>query len=235
MDCRTFHRKLEDYLGEGLDFSGRFAMERHAQQCISCGKEMRDAQQLRRMVSELQRVKAPADFESSVLREIAIRKANDRFSGFRRYWIYSFEWPSWGKMALASSSLAVLGLAIFFMSHRTIPNRTSAPASIAAQPAEAIIKAGEPKADLVANANTPVTKKPAAVAALKPTKKIEKLNPVKDALLEDQATPDIDYVEYMMPAGPDNRLVPVRMPLPKTIPLRYRQISQEYFIQNVSH
>ena len=106
MNCRTFHRTLEDYLEGGLDFSGRFGMERHAQQCISCGKEMSDAQRLRRMVSELQRVKAPANFEASVLREIGMRKAHGRFSGFRSLWIYGFEWPSFRKLALASSCLA---------------------------------------------------------------------------------------------------------------------------------
>jgi len=37
MNCRTFHRTLEDYLEGGLDFSGRFGMERHARQCLSCG------------------------------------------------------------------------------------------------------------------------------------------------------------------------------------------------------
>ena len=40
MNCRTFQKNLEDYLADGLDFAGRFGMERHARQCISCGKEM---------------------------------------------------------------------------------------------------------------------------------------------------------------------------------------------------
>ncbi len=59
MNCRTFHRTLEDYLEGGLDFSGRFGMERHARQCLSCGKEMSDAQQLRRMVSEFSALRRP--------------------------------------------------------------------------------------------------------------------------------------------------------------------------------
>ncbi len=90
MNCRTFHRTLEDYLEGGLDFSGRFGMERHARQCLSCGKEMSDAQRLHQMVSELQRVKAPSDFEASVLREIGMRKAHGRFSGFRSFWMLWF-------------------------------------------------------------------------------------------------------------------------------------------------
>jgi hypothetical protein len=43
---------------------------------------------------------------------------------------------------------------------------------------------------------------------------------------------DADYVEYLLP-GPDNYAVPVR--LPKKIPMRYNQMSEEYFIRNVSH
>ena len=62
--------------------------------------------------------------------------------------------------------------------------------------------------------------------------------PVIDArprkLRDMQEVQDMDYVEYAMP-GPDSRPVPVRLPLPKIIPMRYGQMSEEYFIQNVSH
>ena len=71
MDCRKFHGNFEDYLEGGLDFAGRFGMERHAQQCIVCGKKLAAAQRLRAMARELQRVQAPLNFESSVLNEIA--------------------------------------------------------------------------------------------------------------------------------------------------------------------
>ena len=106
MDCKTFHKNLEDYLEDGLDFAGRFGMERHAQQCIGCGKDMADAQQIRRMVSELERVKAPDSFEASVISEIGKRKWDARSTGIRRFWIYGPEGPQWRKLALASSSLA---------------------------------------------------------------------------------------------------------------------------------
>ena len=46
MDCRTFNKKLEDYLEGGLDFPGRFGMERHAGHCFACGKTVADAQKL---------------------------------------------------------------------------------------------------------------------------------------------------------------------------------------------
>ena len=49
-----------------------------------------------------------------------------------------------------------------------------------------------------------------------------------------QEVQDMDYVEYLMP-GPDSRPVRVRLPLPKIIPMNYGQMSEEYFIRNVSH
>jgi hypothetical protein len=237
MNCRSFHQKLEDYLENSLDFSGRFGMERHAQQCISCGKDLQDAQQLRQNISELQRVKAPANFEASVMRKIAISKANDRFSGIRRFWNYGFEWPSWQKLALASSSLAVLGLAVFFASHRTIPEQAQAPARITAEPVKVAIQAKEVKPNPVANiqaARVSVPKKhevveiPLLVSQVPPAALSKSDGP------KDKEAMDEDYVEYTMP-GPDNRPVPVRMPLPKTIRMPYSQVSQEYFIQNESH
>jgi len=237
MNCRSFHQRLEDYLENGLDFSGRFSMERHAQQCISCGKELQDAQQLRQNISGLQRVKAPANFEASVMREIAISKANGRFSGIRRFWIYGFEWPSWQKLALASSSLAVLGLAVFFASHQTIPDRAHAPAQLAAQPAKVPVEPKAAKPAPVVNiqaSKAPVLKKRIApeiplMASQAPPAALAKSDGPKD-----QEIQDADYVEYTMP-GPDNRPVPVRMRLPKTITMPYSQVSQEYFIQNESH
>jgi hypothetical protein len=108
MDCRKFHRILEDYLEDGLDFSGRFGMERHAQQCIGCGKVLSNAQQLRRMARQLDRVKAPGSFEADVLREIGRREARGRFFGLRRFWLYGFDPPSIRRWALVASCLAVL-------------------------------------------------------------------------------------------------------------------------------
>jgi hypothetical protein len=237
MDCRTFHQKLEDYLEDGLDFSGRFGMERHAKQCISCGKELHDAQQLRQMVSELQRVKAPANFEASIMKEIAKSKANGWFSGVRRLWIYGFEWPSWQKLALASSSLAVLGLAIFFASHRIMPDPVHTPAQVATKLAKVTIEAKEAKLEPVAKiqaAQASVPKERVAeeipvLARNVPPARLSKSDGPKDQEMQDE-----DYVEYTVP-GPDNRPVPVRFPLPKTITMPYGQVSQEYFIQNVSH
>ena len=243
MNCRTFHRTLEDYLEGGLDFSGRFGMERHARQCLSCGKEMSDAQRLRRMVSELQRVKAPSDFETSVLREIGMRRAHGRFSGFRSFWMHGFEWPSFRKLALASSCLAILCFGIFYASRRTVINQASTAPHIVGVPATIAVEAREAKSNAGTRLETPVPKKPAAVETIISAKRIRppallKREPVIDAIDAEtrdmQEVQDTDYVEYSMP-GPGNRAVPVRLPLPKTIPMRYGQMSEEYFIRNVSH
>jgi hypothetical protein len=242
MNCRTFYRNLEDYLGGGLDFAGRFGMERHAQQCISCGKQMADALQLRRMVSEVKRVKAPADFESSVLKEIGIRKARGRYSGFRKLGIFGLEWPSMGKLAMASLSLVVLGFTIFYLSGRTAPERASVPPIVVSEPAGNAAEALEAKVSPGAPAESPAPKVRAPAGTVETAENVapsavpEREDPAVSEQ-KDPAVPDAqeaDYLEYMM-TGPDNRAVPVRMPLPRVIPVRYSQMSEEYFIQNVSH
>jgi hypothetical protein len=233
MDCRTFHQKLEDYLEDGLDFSGRFGMERHAQQCISCGKAMADAQHLRQMVSGLHRVKAPADFESSVLKEIARRKAHGRFWNVRRYWVYGFEWPSWRKLAIASSSLAILGLAIFYASHRTTLEQASAPPRVAAEPAKIAIAVKEVKNSSAHTVDVPALKEPLTAETRKPEIKTQPTRvAIKPELLIDRSVQESDYVEYTIGES-ENHAVPVR--LPKRIPLRYNPVSEDYFILNVSH
>lgn len=237
MNCRTFHRNLEDYLEGGLDFSGRFGMERHARQCISCGKEMADAQRLRRMVSELQRVKAPVNFEASVLKEIGIRKAHGRFPGFRSLWMYGFEWPSLRKLALASSFLAVLGFGVFYALNRASFHQTAPPPQIAFKPAAIPTEAKEAKSNPAAKSEVPSPGKQVEMETPKLAKRIQPRElPEEEQVLERdmQEVQDTDYVEYVMP-GLDSRPVPVRLPLPKIIPMNYGQMSEEYFIRNVSH
>lgn len=241
MNCKAFHQNLEDYLEGGLDFSGRFGMERHAQQCICCGKEMSDAQRLRRMASELQRVKAPANFEASILREIGARKAHGRLSGFRSFWLYGFEWPAFRKLALASSSLAVLFLGAFYVLNRASLDTPSPQPQIAAglKPVPIVVKK-EPKESPAVKLEASLPKKETPVEIPKLAKKVlppelPNNEPIPEEDMRDmRELRDVDYVEYFMP-GPDSRPVPVRLPLPKVIPMRYGQMSEEYFIRNVSH
>jgi hypothetical protein len=233
MDCRTFHQKLEDYLQDGLDFSGRFGMERHAQQCISCGKEMADAQQLRRMVLELQRVKAPGNFESSLLREIATHKTHGRFWSIRKYWIYGYEWPSWRKMAYASSCLVVLALGAFYAFHQPAVDHVSAPEVITSESSKPSLEVKEAKANIAPNEEALVSKKPSTVESPKLGEHIhQNLSSAEQESRLAQDVQDMDYGEYLL-TGPDNYAVPVR--LPRKIPMHYSQMSEEYFIQNVSH
>jgi len=233
MDCRTFHRNLEDYLEGGLDFTGRFGMERHAQQCLRCGKELADAQQLRRVVSGLQRVKAPVNFESSLLREIATHKGHGRFWSLRTFWIYGFETPSWRKMAFASSGLLVLSLGIFYALHRPgIETVANAPVLSPVSP-EAVVQVKEVQSSPNPEAGAILPKTAPAEETARLAQKAQPVVPqAEPEEVAAQESPEMDYVEYLLP-GPDNYTVPVR--LPKKIPMRYSQMSEEYFIRNVSH
>ncbi len=236
MNCRTFQRNLEDYLQDSLDFSGRFGMERHAQQCISCGKEMATAMQLHQRMSELQRVKAPSNFESLVLNEIGKRKARGWFSGIRNIWIYGFEWPSWRSLILASSSLAVLIFGIFYSSQRIVPNPPSVPsltadvpAKKADQPAKSVNPAdpADQKRGLGTSVVRSLSKRLHVVEAPKAVETAESSSSLEREYPMDQDVRDSEYVEYQV-IGPDNRPLTIRLP-------RYRQTTEEYFIRNVSH
>jgi hypothetical protein len=256
MNCRTFHKNLEDYLQDGLDFSGRFGMERHARQCLGCGKDMADAQELRRKVLELKRVKAPANFESVLLAKIGTYKSSGRFSAFRRFLTYELEWPSLKKLAVASSSLAVLTLGIVFSFHLAAFLKPPAVApAIIAMPAQ---PNGEMKVRSDENAqNLPLHPQPAVNA-------VNNLNPVHDSNVEPLPLPAPVPREFLKSATsaqyvnvgqkdpyegqgvqetenveitiwwPDNRPAPMR-PLPKKIRIQYLPASEDYFIQNVSH
>ncbi len=109
MNCRTFQKQLEDYLENGMDFAGRFGMERHARQCVRCGRELASAEDLRRRVHDMERVKAPADFEASILDAIAARKLRRRFPTVRRLWVFGFDLPSLRTCALAAGVALALG------------------------------------------------------------------------------------------------------------------------------
>ena len=114
MNCRTFHRNLEDYLEGGLDFSGRFGMERHAGECIRCGKELADARSLGRLAAGLVRVRAPEDFEEALCGRIAARESRGFLPRLRRLGTYGFALPSPGTLALAASCALILGLGAFY-------------------------------------------------------------------------------------------------------------------------
>jgi hypothetical protein len=229
MNCRAFQRNLEDYLQGGLDFAGRFAIERHAQQCIRCGKELAGAQQLHQMLLAVKRVKAPLNFESSILNEIGMRKARGPFSIIRSFWIYGSEWPSWRNLILASSGLVALVFGIFFAFRRAAPDPPPPPSLVATEPAkeidtpEKIDVKDEPVVNDVRSAalTQPVsTKAPETAEAAQPS------GPEQEYFRDREVT-DAGYVEYQV-VGPDNRPLTIRLP-------KYRETSEDYFIRNVSH
>jgi hypothetical protein len=230
MDCRKFHRNLDDYLDDGLDFSGRFGMERHAQQCVCCGRVMSGAQRMRHLAHQLERVKAPANFESRLLEEIGKRKAMGRFSGFRRFWLYGFDMPSPRRLVLASSCVVVAAIGIFsfypFLFKRVTPEPL--PAVVAREPAginrgenlQPVMTTAVALPERRANARVPKAEK----TTEPPLSELEQM--------VDREAAETDYVEFQV-VGPDNR--PVSFRWPNKFRTRYGQTPEEYFIRNVSH
>ncbi len=237
MDCRRFHKDLEDYLDEGLDFRGRFGMERHAQQCIRCGKEMAAAQRLRRMVREMDRVKAPSNFEASVLNEIGNMQSRGCFSGLRRLWFYGFEFPSLRKLALASSCMALLAGGVFYFaaskSRRSMPEPLSSlPVPVNPKPVPVLAPVTmNQKAETVKSVPSRPKNLPLRAAA-DPEDLTQPPPPERERIVEEESM-ETDYVELQV-IGPDNRPVSVyRQPTR----LRYREAKTDegYFLRNVSH
>jgi anti-sigma factor RsiW len=219
MDCRTFDNRLEDYLEGDLDFPGRFALERHAQQCFRCGQTVSDAQELRRMARQYQRVAAPPDFEAALMRRIQVEKLKPR------RWTFGFPLPAWRFAAAGGLALAVVFAAVF--SFRIIRERpgpavaaTLRPAPSAPAPSMVPSSAqAEPVPARIQEAAVRAEREPGSIQAA-----------ASDFPLERADAPE--YIELMVP-GPGDRMRVVR--LPKTIRMRYGQPSEQYFIRNVSH
>ena len=111
MNCRNFYRNLEDYLDGGLDFAGRIGMERHADKCFTCGKELADARGLRLLTVSLARVKAPMDFEARVSREIVRRKTPGVFTQVHSLPTFGF---GWRRFVLAATVCSIMTFGFFF-------------------------------------------------------------------------------------------------------------------------
>jgi anti-sigma factor RsiW len=234
MDCRTFHRSLEDYLDGGLDFPGRFGVERHAQQCLGCGKDLADAQKLSRLTRELARAHAPADFEARVHRLLRSRglQRRPKLWKLEHFWwerMASRSW-AWGTVAL----LILIG-GIFYLANRvSFDHAPSAPSITAGSiPADAEKPTDASRPMAVRPAAVPLGILPESAAHLYPSP------PPNGPFALESDTPvwsiepaDGEYVEYVVPAASGQRLV---MRLPKTIRMRHGQPSEEYFIRNVSH
>jgi hypothetical protein len=253
MNCRAFHRNLEDYLDDGLDFAGRFGMEKHAGQCIQCGKDLAGAQRLRRMAQQMRKIKAPENFEAAILNRIGKEKARGGLFGVRKFWLYGFELPSIRKIALAGAGLAALGLGIFSISNRPAINHSAPVAAI--HPANKLM-AEKPVAEKPEKQIAPQPIKPkrdVALAAMIAEAPQPNVAVLKEALVEKttessdlsesdysdrqeasvKSVPDTNYVEYQV-VGPDNRPVTFRLPVKSR--MRAGQTSDDnYYLRNVSH
>jgi hypothetical protein len=219
MDCRTFNRQLEDYLQGGMDFPKRFGMERHAEQCYGCGKQLGDAQRIGEMARELKRVSAPASFESTVMARIQTEEVRRRSWRLWSLLVFGWESFSWQSLALVSTALAlvVAGAWLYF-----------APPD---NPRQAPLAGIDERLPVSPEGLTPEVPEPVRSAAPSPI------------LLQSN---DFFYDEWpVVSVDPDNEgwiEIPVSGPrgdefvrLPKTLRMQYGQSSEEYFIRNVSH
>lgn len=231
MNCRKFERLLEDYLQGGLDFAGRFQMERHARQCIRCGREMAGALRLKEMAREIGRVRAPSDFEVAVMEEIGKRKSRNGPSSILRFWVYGVERPSIRKLALAALSLAVIGAGTFSFYRFASPMKAPAPALVSGNPAEV-----RPDANAAAG-STAAVPKPRPVVEIAGLADVKEPAGSEERMIRRSFAPETEfseteYVEHVV-AGPGD--IPVTVRLPRKIRMQYGQTSEEYFIRNVSH
>ena len=230
MNCRTFHRQLEDYLEGGLDFPARFGMERHAKQCFACEKDVSEAQDLRRMARELQRVVAPANFEAQLLAKIRADKAQHRFWKLRSFFLFGLDPLRWRTIGAVAATVVVVAGAILLFNFGPWFN--------GAMPGQS---------DVMVQSTTPLSGEndnravggsgmlsSAAGAASAPTMMGYPSGFLgSDPWARPYVEPgDSEYIEYLIPVSGDRQLV---MRLPKIIRIRYDQPSQEYFIRNVSH
>ena len=243
MDCRKFQKNLEDYLEGGLDFAGRFGMERHAQQCYPCGRTESEAQKLKHLALEIKRVGAPPDFEAAVLARIHNRESRFFWGGLRKWRVHGPEWPSWRSLALGVSGLSLFALATLFSLHHfggTDPNGETAAEHVPSSdrlpstpspPREESLTAAAPR-----SSSDPVTELPVNPSTISPASSLARrpraLYSTDELTVELSNPSESDYVEYLVP-GPGNR--PVIMRLPNTIRMKYGQASEEHFIRNVSH
>ena len=236
MDCRTFHRKLEDYLQDGLDFPARFGMERHAKQCYACEKDVTAALSLRQMARDLRRIGAPADFEASLLARIQTEKSCRRFWQLRELWLFGFEGFSW---RVASVTALVTVLLVGTVAYLNFGTRLDRPTASQNMGRLTTLSPERNAAQSAAVFGLPLPEglevsKPGAFLGGASAVNIKKSGQIGR---NDWATPvaepaDSGYIEFLVPFSGDRQLI---MQLPRTIRMRYDQPSREYFIRNVSH
>ncbi len=225
MDCPTFHRNLEDYLEGGLDFAGRFGMERHASRCFACEKEIAAALKLRQMARELQKVYAPPDFEGSLLTRIQAEESRGRFWGVRELWLYGFEGFSWRVAGVTAIVTVLIVGTIGYFHYGMLFNRP------------AITQSGEEVAGSRNGNVGDLSQAAAGEASATNSMSALDIGNFSRLFRDNWAIPyaepgDSDFVDIAVPGPGGQQLI---MQLPRTIRMRYGQPSREYFIRKVSH
>ncbi len=212
MNCRSFHKKLEDYLEGGLDFPARFGIERHAQHCFACGKDLDAAQKLGEMSRRLPRVTAPPDFETTVMSRIHAK--SPAYGWYRNLWFYGLDWPQLRVYLVGTASLIVLlGIAVV-LSLNESPFHNAA---------------GNPTPQNLGV--SPLASKDRSTAEADPFPNDPFPYPFGAEALEDFGGQKLPFDEVLVTA-PDGRVI---MVLPDTILQKRDQRSDEYFVQNISH
>jgi hypothetical protein len=228
MDCRTFHRKLEDYLEGGLDFPARFGVERHAKQCYACEKDVTEAMRLRRMARELERVAAPPNFETALLAKIQAGKLQHRFWHLQNLWFYGFEEFRW-RLAGATALITICIVSgVYYLNFGTGTNQATALQAAASRSSSQLLDANTvppAQADFdlagVSARNIPASKLSQPVLLGR--------DPWTTPFVDPD---DSDYVQVLVPVSDGRQLI---MQLPKTIHMRYGPPSRDYFLRYVSH
>jgi len=230
MDCRSFQKGLEDYREGTLDFPTRYGMERHAQQCLLCGKDLQDAEALGQASRALHRVSAPPEFETAVLTRI-YRQTSRRGWLARRFRIYNFDRHYSPAMLTGGVlCLVLVGFGVLFSIYRSSPATSAPPTPLAiSQPSPAV-----PSSTINPSPSPNVVSATSELRIVngvfdQPTERLSE-KPVWLPAQADQS--ETEFTEYVVP-GPGNHQLIMR--LPKTIRMQYGQESEEYFIRNVSH
>ena len=228
MDCRTFHRKLEDYLEGGLDFPARFGMERHAKQCYACEKDVTEAMRLRRMARELGRVAAPPSFEAALLAKIRAGKPQHRFWHLHNLWFYGFEEFRW-RLAGATVLVTICIVSgVYYLHFGTDMNQPAALQAPATRSSSRLLEA---------NAVLPTRPDFDLAGASTGNSSASKFSQPVLLNRDPWTTPFVDpgdseYIQVLVPVSDGRQLI---MELPKTIHMRYGPPSRDYYLRYVSH
>lgn len=234
MDCRTFHRKLEDYLEGGMDFPARFSMERHAKQCLVCEKDVTQALKLRRMAQDLARVTALPNFEATLLERIRTENPRHRFWKLRSLWLYGFEGFRWrAASATALLTVCIVGGVYYFQFGKDMRQRAALQASAGGASSQRVagdtgLPSDSPDSTAARSYLPAGAMEDASRAGLRAP---DALDPNALATPVASST-DSDFIEVLVPVSDGRQLI---MRLPKTIRMRYAQPTRDYFLRYVSH